>query len=467
MLSRTFIAKNQHHISGFKTRKDKITLLCCCNVAGHIIKPGLIYKAAKPRAIKHCDEKSLHVHWMHNKKAWTTRNLFLYWFHRCFITETKRYLSALDLEFKVLLILDNATGHPQNLQFASEDVDVAFLSPNTSSLIQLLSQWVIRTFKAYYTRSFMARLVAAMDEDSHLEVIDYWKNSALQIFCALLRKSDAEAVNSCWRNLWPDCVKTKSTFLAADEEPHAVNMTVALAHLVDGSGFKDLQELEVIELIESHTSKLTDELLVEITGSTDEESDADEDSATDETEELTLEGVAEIPHTLKQRDVEIAADPYQRIVDEIKKRKKQLSIAIDSGRRGGEAELITNHVAVALGYRSIFGLEDQWRSTVVRRRNVASHWCAVLVGDRSCCDLLRWLLIARCNKQLKRLSGVCFVDQSGQMSSSKRIGGRKVNPDGDVPDTNNKAETDPPTVTANLNLFQYPISFVRVLLFRM
>ncbi|KRZ79524.1 hypothetical protein T10_9258 [Trichinella papuae] len=34
----------------------------------------------------------------------------------------------------------------------------------------------------------------------------------------------------------------------------------------------------------------------------------------------------------------------------------------------------------------------------------------------------------------------------GQMSSSKRIGGRKVNPDDDVPDANNKAEAEPPTV---------------------
>ncbi|KRX92251.1 Tigger transposable element-derived protein 1, partial [Trichinella pseudospiralis] len=223
---------------GFKTRKDKIILFFCCNVASHMIKPGLIYKASNPRAIKHCDDKSLPVHWMHNKKALTARNLFLYWFHRCFITETKRYLSALDLEFRVLLILDN-------------------------------------------------------------------------IFCALLRKSKAEEVNSCWRNLWPHCVKSKSTFLLANEELHAVNMTVALAHLLDGDGFENLQELEVIQLIESHTSKLIDELLVEITGSTDEENDADEDSAINVTEELTLEGLAEILHTLKQRDLEIAVEPYQ------------------------------------------------------------------------------------------------------------------------------------------------------------
>ncbi|KRZ79957.1 hypothetical protein T10_3024, partial [Trichinella papuae] len=59
------------------------------------------------------------------------------------------------------------------------------------------------------------------------------------------------------------------------------------------------------------------------------------------------------------------------------------------------------------------------------------------------------LLIARCNKQLKRLSGVCFVSQSRQMSSSKSVSGRKVNSDSDGPDENYKAEADSPTVTEN------------------
>ncbi|KRZ73302.1 hypothetical protein T10_11495 [Trichinella papuae] len=50
------------------------------------------------------------------------------------------------------------------------------------------------------------------------------------------------------------------------------------------------------------------------------------------------------------------------------------------------------------------------------------------------CDLLWWLLIAR----------VCFVNHSGHMSSSKRVGGRKVNSD-----ENNKAVAEPPAETAN------------------
>ncbi|KRZ78419.1 Tigger transposable element-derived protein 1 [Trichinella papuae] len=230
MPSRTFIAKEQHHISGFKTRKDKITLLCCCNGAGHMIKPGLIYKTANLRAIKHSGRISFPMYWMHNKKAWTTKNLFLYWLHRCFILETKQYLSALGLEFKVLLILVNATGHQENLQFESEDVDVAFLPPNTSSLIQLLDQGVIRTFKAYYTRMSMAHLVAAMDEDSHLKAVNYWKKSSIADCLCLIKES--------------------------------------------------VTELEEMELIESHTSELTDEELVEMTTSTDAKKHADEDNDT-------------------------------------------------------------------------------------------------------------------------------------------------------------------------------------------
>ncbi|KRY87918.1 hypothetical protein T4D_15164 [Trichinella pseudospiralis] len=37
----------------------------------------------------------------------------------------------------------------------------------------------------------------------------------------------------------------------------------------------------------------------------------------------------------------------------------------------------------------------------------------------------------------------------GQMFSSKRVDGRKVNSDGDGPDESIKAEADPPTVTAD------------------
>ncbi|KRX35004.1 Beta-catenin-like protein 1, partial [Trichinella murrelli] len=102
-----------------------------------------------------------------------------------------------------------------------------------------------------------------------------------------------------------------------------------------------------------------------------------------------------------------------------------------NGRRGGNAELITNHVAVALIQGGV-----RWARDV---GECVRAWANV-VPDRSSCDLLWRLLIARCNKRSKRLSG---------MSSSSKMGGRKVNADGDGPDENNKAEAESPTLTEN------------------
>ncbi|KRX18270.1 hypothetical protein T07_3387 [Trichinella nelsoni] len=122
------------------------------------------------------------------------------------------------------------------------------------SRLMLIIYWLVCS-------SSVARLVAAMDDNIHLKVMDYWKEFSIADYSK--------------------CVLAQSM--------GKLRITVALAHQVHGGGFKDLQELEVTELIESHMSELTDEELVEMTASIDEIKDADDDSATDETEKLTLE----------------------------------------------------------------------------------------------------------------------------------------------------------------------------------
>ncbi|XP_064111482.1 tigger transposable element-derived protein 1-like [Macrobrachium nipponense] len=101
--------------SGFKAQKDRVILLMCGNAAGFMLKPGLIYKAANPRALKNKNKALLPVFWMHNPKAWITKVLTEYWFHKSFIPQVRQYLADLDINFKVLLIMDNAGGHPLDL----------------------------------------------------------------------------------------------------------------------------------------------------------------------------------------------------------------------------------------------------------------------------------------------------------------------------------------------------------------
>jgi hypothetical protein len=75
---------------------------------------------------------------MYNKKGWITKQLTLEWFHESFIPQVKSYLEEKGLEFKVLLLMDNAGGYAQELSY--KGVRIEFLPPNTTSLIQPMDQ---------------------------------------------------------------------------------------------------------------------------------------------------------------------------------------------------------------------------------------------------------------------------------------------------------------------------------------
>ncbi|KRZ92942.1 hypothetical protein T08_9190, partial [Trichinella sp. T8] len=153
----------------------------------------------------------------------------------CFIPETKQYLSA-----EVLLILNNATGHPENLKLQ----------------------------------------ITVIDGDSHLDVVDCWKKFNNADWMCLINeyiiKLKTEAVNDCWGNLWPDY--QLRFFLL-------ITMTVTLAHQVNKGSLKDLQELEVMVLIESHTNELTY---------------SGDHIATGVNEKLTFEKLVKILHAVKR-----------------------------------------------------------------------------------------------------------------------------------------------------------------------
>ncbi|KAK8390500.1 hypothetical protein O3P69_010294 [Scylla paramamosain] len=60
---------------------------------------------------------------------------------------------------KILLLVDNTPSHQPSLQNLSSNIKLAFLPPNTTSLLQSCDQGLIQTFKSYYLRSVMATAV--------------------------------------------------------------------------------------------------------------------------------------------------------------------------------------------------------------------------------------------------------------------------------------------------------------------
>ncbi|GFU83725.1 tigger transposable element-derived protein 1 [Trichonephila clavipes] len=167
-----------------------------------MLKPLLINKSLRPRALKGKDLKQLPVHWMANPKAWMTTAIFTEWFNDCFVPEVEAYMKEKSLDFKVLLIVYNAASHPQ---LEHPNVQLVFLSPNTASLIQPLDQGIISTFKKYYNTTTYQFILNKLENES-LTVKDVWKQ--FSIFDCLIHVASASAqirprtLNACWKKIW-------------------------------------------------------------------------------------------------------------------------------------------------------------------------------------------------------------------------------------------------------------------------
>lgn len=207
MLSRTYIVKGEAKAPEFKAQKDKVTLIMCGSAPGYMMKPGLIYTAANPRALKNKNKNLLPVYWMHNPKAWMTKVLASNWFHQCFIPQAKVYFHKLGMDFKVLLIMDNAGGHPLDLYYVG--VQIKFLPANTTSLIQTMDQGVIYAFKAIYTQNSLQHLMDAMDTDENFTLKGYWRNFTIAMCLSIIqaalkkmkRKPSTHAGRSCGQSV--------------------------------------------------------------------------------------------------------------------------------------------------------------------------------------------------------------------------------------------------------------------------
>ncbi|XP_060768610.1 tigger transposable element-derived protein 1-like [Neoarius graeffei] len=347
MPSRTYIMKEEARAPGFKAQKDRITLLMCGNAAGHMLKPGLIYKSANPRALKNKNKNALPVYWMHNKKAWVTKVLTSNWFMQSFIPQVKEYLNDLGLEFKVLLLLDNARGHPADLYY--DGVKIEFLPPNTTSLLQPMDQGVIRAFKALYTRNAHQHLVSEMDANSDFTLKDYWKKftitTCLTIIGQALKDMKKQTLNSCWKKLWPEVVNDYEGFSPSEIQHSAINRAVILAQHLGGEGFDDITEEEVGTLIDAHGDPLTDQDLEELTKSASEDEDGDKDEPEDEGLSLDrlsqiLRHVREVKDMLMSWDpymdryikcgntIDSAIEPYKHLFNTLKKHQQQLPITM-------------------------------------------------------------------------------------------------------------------------------------------
>lgn len=168
-LPNSTLIKKGDQTRGFKSSKERLTLLFICNATGDYKKVIVIGKSKNPRCFKN---KILPLEYYSQKKAWMTQDLW------------QNILLSLDAEMekqgrKVILFVDNASSHKTSAVLAN--INLQYLPANTTSIAQPLDQGIIYCFKSYYKQNIVRKQISAIECGKTME--DFVKN--LSIFHAM------------------------------------------------------------------------------------------------------------------------------------------------------------------------------------------------------------------------------------------------------------------------------------------
>ena len=107
-------------------QKEATSMILCkrCQVFVQMIKTPLTYRAANPEPSGEMINTICQSFGCTTRRP-DNRNLCGDWCHQCFIPEFRKYLGGYWLPFKILLISDNALGHPEPHEFTTEAVKVS------------------------------------------------------------------------------------------------------------------------------------------------------------------------------------------------------------------------------------------------------------------------------------------------------------------------------------------------------
>ena len=133
--------------------------------------------------------KHLPVDYVSNSNAWMTSSLF------------EDYLKKWDTELlkkhkNVVLVLDNCSAHPK---LTLKNIELVFIPPNVTSLIQPLDQGIIKSFKTYYRSAMRPPIIQCIDDGMGTSADITKKLTVLDAF-HLTSKSWSEISETCIKN---------------------------------------------------------------------------------------------------------------------------------------------------------------------------------------------------------------------------------------------------------------------------
>uniref|UniRef100_A0A0D9S1G4 DDE-1 domain-containing protein n=1 Tax=Chlorocebus sabaeus TaxID=60711 RepID=A0A0D9S1G4_CHLSB len=236
---------------GFSVTKDRLILLLGTNTAGDLkLKPIHIYHSENPGTLKNYAKSTLPACCKWNGKAWVIVHLFTAWLTECCKPTIETCLKK--RVFKLLLVIDNKSGHPRALQIYKE-IHVIFLLVSEIFILQFMDRviltYYLRNTSSYYT-------VAAIDSNS----FDGSGQSKWKIFWKTHVISREEIHISVLTGVWKKLIP----ILMDDFEEFMISMEEVTADVVEiaRESEREAEPKHVIELLQSHDNTPTNEDLL-------------------------------------------------------------------------------------------------------------------------------------------------------------------------------------------------------------
>ena len=133
--------------------KVRLTGMAAASATGEKLPMFVIWKSKNPHCFKNV--KHLPCEYKSQKKSWMNGEIFEEWVHKL-----DRKFRADDR--KIALIIDNCPPHPSVSILTN--VQIVFLPPNTTSILQPMDQGVIRSLNAHYRGRAVRLLCRALEK---------------------------------------------------------------------------------------------------------------------------------------------------------------------------------------------------------------------------------------------------------------------------------------------------------------
>ncbi|XP_044537888.1 tigger transposable element-derived protein 1-like [Gracilinanus agilis] len=285
---RTYISKAEKHAPGYKSSKDRLTVMFGANASGDLkLKPVVVYRSDNPRALKGIVKASLGVHYRYSKKGKMTAQICIDIFAE-FFPVIEYYCKKKNLAFKILIIIDNAPSHPPTIAELNPKVKFVFLPQETTSLIQPLNLGVMALFKAYYLRRTLKMLIAATGGENAETALEFWKRfnikMAIDIIVEAWNDVTEECLHHVWKKMLPNLIQDFEGVEPAEQLKKIKANCVDLAKQV---GFEEVEDEDIDELLEPHSSDLSTEDLQQLADGQAEAEDEEDDDDDSESQKAT------------------------------------------------------------------------------------------------------------------------------------------------------------------------------------